>query len=95
MKNADKILHRLLLAAAGEHEAPAEMPFGFDTRVLALARSATPDRFIAMLTRRVAMIALTVIALTGAGLYQASASSNDLPSEYTMADTAIQSNLDE
>ncbi|MDQ2867963.1 MAG: hypothetical protein M3R59_06065 [Verrucomicrobiota bacterium] len=91
----DRILQRLLQAAAGESEAPAAMPFGFDTRVLALARSAAPDRFIALLTRRVAMIALAVIALTGAGLYQASASSNDLPSEYTMADNAIQSNIDE
>jgi hypothetical protein len=73
------------------------MPFGFDTRVLALARASSTNAsaIIALFARRAAMIAMAVIALASAGLYRASASNNDLPAEYTMADNAIQSSLGE
>ena len=96
MKNCDHILNRLFRAAAGS-ESGSEMPFGFDTRVLALARKSSPNgsALIALFARRVAMISLAVIALASAGLYRASVSDNDLPAEYAMADRVIQNNLGE
>jgi hypothetical protein len=96
VKNRDEILDRLFRAAAGPAP-PAEMPFGFDTRVLALARK--PFRngsvVIARFAQRAAMIALALIALASFGVYRTSASNNDLPAQYAMADRAIQSNLGE
>jgi hypothetical protein len=96
VKNRDEILDRLFRAASAPVP-PAEMPFGFDTRVLALARESSPNgsALIALFARRAAMIALAVIALASVGVYRASTSNNDLPAEYAMADTAIQSNLGE
>jgi len=96
MKKSDPILDRLFRAAAGPISS-FEMPFGFDTRVLALARESSPNgsAIIARFAQRAAMIALAIIALATAGLYRTSISNNDLPTEYAMADTAIQSNLGE
>lgn len=96
MKRRDEILNRLFRAAAGAAPA-AGMPFGFDTRVLALARDSSPNGsvIIALFARRAAMFALGVIALATAGFYRASASNNDLPAEYAMTDNAIQTNLGE
>ena len=96
MKKSDHILDRLFRAAAGA--APtAEMPFGFDTRVLALARESSPNgsATIALFAKRAAMIAVAIIALATAGLYRTSISNNELPTEYAIADTAIQNNLGE
>ena len=96
MKKSDRILDRLFRAAAGP--APtSEMPFAFDTRVLALAHESSPNgsAIIARFAQRAALIALAIIALATAGLYRTSISSNDLPTEYAMADTAIQNNLGE
>ena len=53
------------------------------------------DDAIVLFAQRAAMIALAVIALASVGVYRASTSNNDLPAEYAMADTAIQSNLGE
>lgn len=98
MKNRDKIL-RSLFRAAKDTEAPLEMPFGFDTRVLALARDAGANgsAVIALFARRGAAIALAVIALAGAGLYATSVSETnwEVTNEYGIADTAIQNNLSE
>ena len=96
MKNRDEILDRLFRAATTPAP-PAEMPFGFDTRVLALARELPPNgsAIIALFIRRATMIALTVIALATAGVYRASSSNSDLPAEYAVVDNAIQSNLGE
>ena len=96
MKNRDKILDRLFRAAIAP-ASPAEMPFGFDTRVLALARElpGNGSAIIALFARRATMIALTVIALATAGVYRASSSNSDLPAEYAVVDKAIQSNLGE
>jgi hypothetical protein len=73
------------------------MPFGFDTRVLALVRASSPNgsAIIALFAQRAAMIALAVIALASVGVYHASTSNDDLPAEYAMADNAIQSSLGE
>jgi hypothetical protein len=96
VKKSNHILDRLFRAAAGPTPT-SEMPFGFDTRVLALAHASSPNgsAIIALFARRAAMIALAVIALATAGLYRTSISNNDLPTEYAMADTAIQSDLGE
>jgi hypothetical protein len=96
MKNRDEILNRLFRAATSPAPS-AEMPFGFDTRVLALAHESSPNGsiVIARFAQRAAMIALAVIALASAGVYRASTSDDDLPTEYAMVDSAIQSNLGE
>ena len=96
MKNHDEILNRLLRAATGPAPS-AELPFGFDTRVLALAHEPSPNGsvVIARFAQRAAMIALAVIALASVGVYRTSTSNNDLPTEYAMVDKAIQSNLGE
>jgi hypothetical protein len=96
VKKSDNILDRLLRAAA-DPTSTAEMPFGFDTRVLALAHEfpANGSAIIALFAQRAAMIALAIIALATAGLYRTSISNNDLPTEYAMADTAIQNDLGE
>jgi len=96
MKNPDEILDRLFRAATAPMP-PAEMPFGFDTRVLALARASSPNgsAIIALFAQRAAMIALAIIALASVGVYRASTSNDDLPAEYAMADNAIQSSLGE
>jgi hypothetical protein len=89
-------LNRLFRAATGPAPS-AEMPFGFDTRVLALAHRSSPNGSIVIgrFAQRAAMIALAVIALASVGVYRASTSNNDLPTEYAMVDNAIQSNLGE
>ena len=96
MKKNDHVLDRLFLAASGQTPT-SEMPFGFDTRILALVRESSPNgaAIIALFAQRAAMIALAIIALATAGLYRTSISNNDLPTEYAMADTAIQNNLGE
>src|SRR5439155_7704087 len=97
VKNRDEILDRLFRAATAPAPPSAEMPFGFDTRVLAVAGEPSPNgsALIALFAQRAAMIALAVIALASVGVYRASTSNNDLPAEYAIVDTAIQSNLGE
>ena len=71
MKNREEILNRLFRAATGPAPS-AEMPFGFDTRVLALARESAPNGsvIIALFARRAAILALAVIAFASVGVYR-------------------------
>jgi hypothetical protein len=96
VKNRNEILDRLFRAAIAPVP-PKEMPFGFDTRVLALVRASSPNAsaIIALFAQRAAVIALAVIALASVGVYRASTSNDDLPAEYAMTDNAIQSSLGE
>jgi hypothetical protein len=96
VKNREEILDRLFRAAIAPVP-PKEMPFGFDTRVLALVRASSLNgsAIIALFAQRAAMIALAVIALASVGVYRASTSNDDLPAEYAMTDNAIQSSLGE
>jgi hypothetical protein len=94
MKNDD--IDRLLRSAAqaGE-EAPPEMPFGFDTRVVALWRAATPNgNGVMRLLRRVAVLSAAVIVLsTIAAVREANESREireSLTNEFAIADSAIQ-----
>jgi len=92
MKDVD--LQRLLRSAArAKDEAPAEMPFGFDTRVIALARQNGNGRVVTKLLRRVALAAAAVIVLACAGTYFESRdndASDALGNEFAIADSAIQ-----
>jgi len=91
-------IDRLLrLAAKTGDEAPAEMPFGFDTRVVALwshSRGSAKPNGIASLLRRVALFSAAVIAISTLAavreLKQSREQYNDFTNEVAIADTAIQ-----
>jgi hypothetical protein len=105
MSIRDDDLHRLLRSAAsgtGSAGDP-EMPFGFDTRVVALAfararGSTTPNgsRDLIRFVRRAGAIAFAVLAVASAGAFQqfvgASFDADETPlsEAYAIADNAIQ-----
>lgn len=71
------------------------MPFGFDTRIVALARSATPRNGSIRLLRRVAVIAVIVTFAAAAGAWrQISSAESPVSNAYTIADTAIEGVLE-
>jgi hypothetical protein len=93
----DQIDRLLRSAAQADAEAPAEMPFGFDTRVVALrsrSRGGAKPNGIASLLRRVALLSSAVIVLSTLAavleLKQSQEQSNDFTNEFAIADTAIQ-----
>ncbi|HST30272.1 MAG TPA: hypothetical protein VLK27_05475 [Chthoniobacterales bacterium] len=95
MKNID--IDRLLRNAAQAPDvAPAEMPFGFDTRVIALARRNGNGNgsALAALLRRVAVVAAAVIVFASAGAYLEVDRNTDAMlasgNEFAIADSAIQ-----
>jgi hypothetical protein len=95
MNDINEALLRLLRSAAGtSDDAPAEMPFGFDTRVIALARRNGIGGALGGLLRYVALAAATVIVLASAGAYLEFDRNTDAMlaagSEYAIADSAIQ-----
>lgn len=105
MKPHDADLDRLLRAAAqGAADDPViDVPFGFETRVIALARrnggrsngAADLIRFV----RRIGATAVAIIAVASAGAYQQFNADDDdtdmtpIAEAYAMADSAIQSEL--
>jgi hypothetical protein len=98
MKRPDADLDRLLRSAATAVEPPApEAPYGFETRVVALGRAGNERANDAELTRflrRIAAVALAVLALASAGAYQQfsenEARTAPQTNEYAIADSAIQ-----
>ena len=93
MKNEQ--IDRLLRSAAQAGEEPAAMPFGFDTRVVALWRAALPTgNGVMQLLRRVAVLSAAVIVIsTIAAVREANQSreiSGSLTNEFAIADSAIQ-----
>jgi hypothetical protein len=89
-------IDRLLRSAAqlGEERRPT-MPFGFDTRVVALWRAALPTgNGVMQLLRRVAVLSAAVIIIsTLAALREARQSRqqySELTNEFAIADRAIQ-----
>jgi hypothetical protein len=92
----DHEIDRLLRSAAqAGDETPAEMPFGFDTRMVALWRAVgLKPNGIASLLRRVALLSAAVIAISTLAavreLKQSREQSNDFTNEFAIADTAIQ-----
>jgi hypothetical protein len=88
-------LDRLLRAAAeAKDEAPAEMPFGFDTRVIALSRRNGNGAAFGALLRRVALAAAAVIILATAGAWFESNRDDEVMvasgNEFAYADSVIQ-----
>jgi hypothetical protein len=95
MNNLDNNLDRLLRSAAQVPDvAPVEMPFGFDTRVVALGRRNGNGAGFGALLRRVALIAATVIVFASAGAYlEFDRNSDEIlasGNEFAIADSAIQ-----
>ena len=93
-----RTLQRLLRAAAQvKDDAPAEMPFGFDTRVIAVSRRNGNGAIFGALLRRVALIAAAVIVLATGGAYLEFNSNGDTidasGNEYAIADSAIQDEI--
>ena len=89
-------IDRLLRSAAQTSgEVPAEMPFGFDTRIVALWRAfRTKPNGVASLVRRVALLSAAVIAISTLAAVrefkQSREQYNDFTNEFVIADTAIQ-----
>ncbi len=100
MEPREAELHRLLRAASKVDDAsPPEMPFGFDTRVVARWR-AQPANFefgdVGRLVRRIAAVAMLVTAFAAAGTYWQLENDDDddfvspLTNAYAIADSAIE-----
>jgi hypothetical protein len=94
MKN-DQIDRLLRSAAQTGEEHPAAMPFGFDTRVVALWRAALPTgNGVMQLLRRVVVLSAAVIIIsTLAAVREARQSRqqySELTNEFAIADRAIQ-----
>ena len=94
MKNDD--IDRLLRSAAqAGNESAAEMPFGFDTRVVALRRAALPTgNGVMQLLRRVALLSAAMIVVSTIGAVREANQSREiresLTNEFAIADSAIQ-----
>jgi hypothetical protein len=92
----DEKIDRLLRSAAQvRKETEAAMPFGFDTRVVALWRAAVPRvNGVTSLVRRVALLSVAVIVIsTIAAVREASQNreiSESFTNEFAIADSAIQ-----
>jgi hypothetical protein len=93
----DHEIDRLLRSAAraAAHQVPAEMPFGFDTRVVALWRAlGVKPNSIASLLRRVALLSAAVIVISTLAaireIKQSREQYNAFTNEFAIADTAIQ-----
>jgi hypothetical protein len=88
-------LDRLLRAAAqAKDDARVEMPFGFDTRVIALSRRNGNGAAFGAFLRRIALSATAVIVLATAGAYFEFSRTGDANeaygNEFAIADSAIQ-----
>ena len=98
MSATDPKIDRLLRSAAqGNEDASPAVPFGFDTRVVALWLAERPSNSngLARLLRRVALTAASVIVVSSAAaLYEVNQERDtDEPfaNEFAIADNAIQS----
>ena len=92
----DHKIDRLLRSAAQvREEAPSSMPFGFDTRVIALWHAAQPRaNGVASLVRRVALLSMAVIVISTIAAVREANQSREIgesfANEFAIADTAIQ-----
>ena len=102
MKPEDSRLQRLLRAAAkteNSSDTPASMPFGFDTRVVALSRTNhfNEGNGVARLVRRVAVIAGIIFVVGGTAAVREFRAAEDIAeptsNDFAIADTAIEDEL--
>ena len=94
MKN-DQIDRLLRSAAQVNEDVPAEMPFGFDTRVIALWRAGTPKaNGVGQLLRRVAVLSIAVIVISTIAavreINQNREINESFANEFAIVDSAIQ-----
>ena len=99
MAPLDSDLDRLLQAAArAQKTKPSEMPFGFDTRVVAQWRAQRADNLsasweFARMFKLVGVMSILVTVLAGAGAWWQFEKNNELgeplTNAYAIADTAI------
>jgi hypothetical protein len=84
-------------AARAKDEAPVEMPYGFDTRVIALSRRNGNGVAFAMFVRRVGVVAAAVIVFATAGAWFEFSQNGDtiegIGNEFAIADSAIQDEM--
>jgi hypothetical protein len=90
-----KISRLLRSAAQAGEDIPAAMPFGFDTRVVALWRAGTPKTNGLMpLLRRTALISAVVIVISTIAAVREANQSREIgesfANEFAIADSAIQ-----
>ena len=96
MNDVDPSIERLLRSAAqAREEASAAMPFGFDTRVVALWRaSAKKPNGVTPLLRRIALVSAAVIVVSTVAAVREAGQSREigesLTNEFAIADSAIQ-----
>jgi len=95
MKSVDPKIDRLLRSAAQAHEDfRAGMPFGFDTRIVALWRSMKKPNGLTPLLRRIALLSAVVIVVSTIAAAREAGQSRKLgesfANEYAIADSAIQ-----
>ena len=89
-------IDRLLRSAAEADEAvSAEMPFGFDTRVVALWRAGLPKaNGLAQLLQRVAVLSIAVIVVSTVAAIREANQGREIresfANEFAIADSAIQ-----
>ena len=103
MNDADSRLQRLLKTAGqANSDEPVSVPFGFDTRVVALWRSGNGNAFpygIVRLVRRVAVLAALVILVSGGAAFYEFSEARDIvepgANDYAIADSAIQTEFDQ
>ena len=94
MKN-EQIDRLLRSAARPEEDVPAAMPFGFDTRLVALLRAGTPKaNGVMQLLRRVAVLSIAVIVISTIAAIREANQSREIresfANEFAIADSAIQ-----
>ena len=94
MKN-EQIDRLLQSAAQADEEIPAAMPFGFDTRVVALWRAGMPKaNGVMQLLRRVAMVSIAIIVMSTIAAIREANQSREIresfANEFAIADSAIQ-----
>jgi hypothetical protein len=92
---SERIDRLLQSAAQAEEKVPAAMPFGFDTRVVALWRSSTPKtNGVMQLLRRVAVLSIAVIVISTVAAIREANQSREIresfTNEFAIADSAIQ-----
>jgi hypothetical protein len=93
--NDEKIDRLLRSAAQAGDQTEAIMPFGFDTRVIALWRAALPTgNGVVSLVRRVAVLSVAVILISTIAAVREANQSREIgesfANEFAIADTAIQ-----